>query len=225
MTRLIEDNCEDRLYFQKKGFETIEIPLLSLKIRKLEQTFETMLEKSEWIFLTSQHGAEFFFQQILTDRLQHTLESKKFAVIGEKTANILLKNNVEIDFLSPNPTKASLFKSWTACEFPPTTIFYPKSNLADNNGEAELVQTGQCLLTTILYDNFFSEKNRQRLKQYLLDEKIAAVYLASPSLWRRFLSVFIETGLKNIPDLYCLGDTTKQVIIEDGYEVRIKAKA
>ncbi|MGX7151157.1 uroporphyrinogen-III synthase [Enterococcus ureasiticus] len=224
LTRLREDNHDDRLYFQKKGFESIEIPLLALKKRELGQLFEIMLAKSEWVFLTSQHAAEFFFQQVKTDKRYITLETKKFAVIGEKTAVILLKNGIKVDFFSPNPTKASLFKTWAKTYPVATTIFYPKSNLADNTGEADLVQIGHYLFTPILYDNFLLEESNRQLKKYLVDNKIEAVYLASPSLWERFLAIFIETGLNEMPKLYCLGETTKQAITSNGYDVIIKEK-
>ncbi|MFD1902026.1 hypothetical protein GQR36_22045 [Enterococcus termitis] len=43
-------------------------------------------------------------------------------------------------------------------------------------------------------------------------ETIAAVYFASPSLWRRFYSVFSELKLAKVPTFYCLGETTRQVL-------------
>ncbi|MBO0440018.1 uroporphyrinogen-III synthase [Candidatus Enterococcus ikei] len=220
LTRLLEDNQEDRLFFQKQGFATLEIPLLTLTMQKSDGTFEEMLKKSEWVFFTSQHAAKFFFQQ--QPAVNVDLQAKKFAVIGAKTAQVLLDNHVKIDFQAPVSTKQKLFEAWSVCFTRPTTIFYPKSNLADNVGEAELKEQGHDLFTPILYNNFFSDENRQRLKTCLVTEKITAVYLASPSLWQRFLSVFSETGLTNMPKLYCLGQTTQQAIIKDGYEVVIK---
>lgn len=218
LTRLIEDNEEDRLFFQKKGFETVEIPLLTLAKRKVDLSFEERLNQSEWVFLTSQHAAEFFFQQ----RMMDTLNRKKFAVIGEKTAQVLLDHRMKVDFQSSVPTKQTLFNEWSTCYKAPTIIFYPKSNLADNLGEDELIKQDHCLHTPILYDNFFSKESQKCLKKYLIDEGINAVYLASPSLWRRFLSVFIETDLPKMPRLYCLGNTTRQVITKDGYQVLVK---
>lgn len=50
LTRLVEDNAEDRSYFQTRGFETVEIPLIALEKRTLDQSFKTMVKQSEWIF-------------------------------------------------------------------------------------------------------------------------------------------------------------------------------
>ncbi|EOH93369.1 hypothetical protein UAW_02617 [Enterococcus haemoperoxidus ATCC BAA-382] len=221
LTRLPEDNCEDCLYFQKRGFETVEIPLLTLKKRAVEHSFESLVKQSEWVFLTSQHAAAFFFQQLR----KKEFETKKFAVIGEKTAQILLTNNVVVTFQAPYPTKKHLFEAFAACYLEPTTILYPKSNLADNAGEAGLVAEGHQLFSPILYDNYFPKKNQQLLKEALLTQKITAVYLASPSLWHRFLAVYRKTDLKEMPKLYCLGQTTRQAIIKDGFTATLRNEA
>ncbi|EOL49983.1 uroporphyrinogen-III synthase [Enterococcus caccae] len=220
LTRLIEDNQEDRVFFQGKGFKTVEIPLLTLRKRNASSSFEKKLNQCEWVFLTSQHAAEFFFQNQMSDQLQ----TKKFAVIGVKTAQVLLAHHVAVDFQALVPTKQTMFEEWSSRFMMPTTIFYPKSNLADDLGEAELMAKGHCLHTSILYDNVFSENSQRRLKKCLVEEEVSAVYLASPSLWQRFLSVFMETGLTKMPKLYCLGSTTQQAIARDGYEVCMKEK-
>lgn len=218
LTRLIEDNQEDCLYFQQKGFETVEIPLIELKKRALGQSFERMVKQSEWIFLTSQHAAKFFFQQIN----RKEVEMKKFAVIGKKTAQVLLANQIETTFQAPCATKKNLFESWSADHLEATTIFYPKSNLANQTGEAELVDKGHRLFTPILYDNCFPKENQLLLQKNLMAEKMTAVYLASPSLWERFLLVFREVDLREIPTLYCLGETTRQAILKDGYKAKLR---
>lgn len=101
-------------------------------------------------------------------------------------------------------------------------IFYPKSNLANRFGEAELVNKGHRLFTPILYDNCFPKENQLLLQKRLMDKKLLAVYLASPSLWERFLSVFREVDLREMPTLYCLGETTRQAILKDGYEAMLR---
>ena len=218
LTRLLEDNLEDRFYFQEKGFEILEIPLISLDMRKLEHDSVRALRESEWIFLTSSHAAGFLFLQCATNELS----KKKYAVIGEKTRQVLLDKGAEVAFQSPFPTKAQMFESWFDYWQKPTSIFYPKSNLADRTGEKHLTQKGCKLFTPILYDNFFSEESRQALETCLKEEEITAVYLASPSLWHRFLSVFIEVGLKTMPELYCIGQTTQQTIEVAGFKAILK---
>lgn len=219
LTRLIDDNKEDRFYFQQKGFETVEIPLIRLEKREVGPSFESMVKQSEWIFLTSQHAAVFFLQQIS----KSTLQMKKFAVIGEKTAQVLLASDIKPAFQATSPTKKNLVEAWTANYVVPTRIFYPKSNLADNSGEKKLIASGHQLFTPILYDNYFPKENQRLLQECLLTTKLKAVYLASPSLWQRFLSVFRTTELKEMPKLYCLGGTTRQAIIEDGYEATLRS--
>lgn len=51
---------------------------------------------------------------------------------------------------------------------------------------------------------------------------MTAAYLASPSLWERFLFVFRKADLSEMPTLYCLGETTRQAILKDEYEATVK---
>lgn len=57
-------------------------------------------------FLTSQHAAKFFFQQIS----RKDVEMKKFAVIGKKTAQVLLANDIETTFQAPYATKKTCLR-------------------------------------------------------------------------------------------------------------------
>jgi uroporphyrinogen-III synthase len=222
LTRMLEDNADDREYFEGKGFEVLEIPLIGLKPRQKNVPFEFELNECDWLFLTSQHAATFLLEQALNHGLIEQLESKKIAVIGTKTEQVLLANHLTAAFSAPSATKKSLFHSWSQCYSDPVVIFYPKSNLADTAGESLLKAQGHILYTPILYDNFFPKDSKQTLYNYLNKETIAAVYFASPSLWRRFYSVFSELKLAKVPTFYCLGETTRQAIRQDGYDAVIK---
>lgn len=220
LTRLLQDNLEDRIYFEKKGFKTVEIPLLTLKKRVFSPVIQEKFIASQWIFLTSQHAADFLCQEVPKD----ILITKKIAVIGTKTGAVIRKNNYRIAFQAPFPTKKSFFNTWAENYLEPTTIFYPKSNLANKLGESALKQQGHELATPVLYDNYFASARQQQLKKYLLTATIEAVYLTSPSLWNRFFSVFQEcTGLV-MPKLYCVGKTTAQLIARDGYKAEYLVK-
>lgn len=151
-----------------------------------------------------------------------TAALKKFAVIGTKTANILLNNQLEIFLVAPEPTKKSLFHFWLKHQTKLTSIFYPKSNLADAAWEEILLKQGHTLYTPIIYINFFPAESKQRLRRYLNEEEFAAVYFASPSLWLRFFTIFSELRLEKMPVLYCLGETTQKAIKKMGYDAIVK---
>lgn len=218
LTRLVEDNQAERVYFRNQGYQVLEIPLISLERREWTSRLETLLEESEWVFLTSQHAADFLLQAASRE----ILDSKKFAVIGTKTGEVLLQSGYQVSFQSPFPAKQHMFDAWAAHYPAPAAIFYPKSNLADNKGESALKRAGYRLAAPILYENVFPKESQQQLAHCLKTTTLAAVYVASPSLWRRFLTVFNRSGLKQMPKLYCLGQTTADAIAESGYTVCIK---
>ncbi|MCA5013996.1 MULTISPECIES: uroporphyrinogen-III synthase [unclassified Enterococcus] len=221
LTRMIEDNRDDRVYFQEQGFETVEIPLIALK-QHSHPTFGDELKKCEWIFLTSQHAAKFFLEQVREEGMMQQLHSKKFAVIGTKTANILLNNHLEIFLVAPEPTKKSLFHFWLEHQTESTSIFYPKSNLADSAWEDILLNQGHTLYAPVIYINFFPDESKKKLRRYLNEEEFAAVYFASPSLWVRFFTLYSELRLEKMPVLYCLGETTKKAIKKMCYDAIVK---
>ncbi|GGC88726.1 uroporphyrinogen-III synthase [Enterococcus wangshanyuanii] len=221
LTRMIEDNRDDRVYFQEQGFETVEIPLIGLKPH-IYPAFGDELKQCEWIFLTSQHSAIFFLEHVKKDGLMDQLHSKKFAVIGAKTASVLLNDQLEISLVAPEPTKKSLFHFWAEHQTEPASIFYPKSNLADAAWEEILLKQGHTLYTPIIYTNFFPVESKTSLRKYLNEKELTAAYFASPSLWFRFFTIFSELRLEKMPVLYCLGETTQQAIKKVNYDAIIK---
>ncbi|MTD42154.1 uroporphyrinogen-III synthase [Erwinia sp. CPCC 100877] len=218
LTRLVEDNQAERLYFSNQGYQVLEIPLISLEKREWTNALEVLLKESEWVFLTSQHAATFLMQEAS----EEVLSAKKFAVIGAKTGQVLLQSGYKAIFQSPFPTKQQMFNAWTEHYPAPATIFYPKSNLADCKGEDDLKRAGYQLAAPILYDNVFTQESQQQLARCLETIALTAVYLASPSLWQRFLTIFNRSDLKQMPKLYCVGQTTASAIAEAGYSSCIR---
>ncbi|MBL1228858.1 uroporphyrinogen-III synthase [Enterococcus sp. BWB1-3] len=223
LTRLPEDNIDDKLYFQQQHYTCMEIPLMRLRPRLIEEKQIKKLIDAEWVFLTSQHSAAFFIKLLKEQKLLSVFQIKKFAVIGEKTANALREAGIEPVFQSIVQAKKSMFKQWIAdCSEEPVKIVYPKSSLANAIGEELLLKDGHELFTFTLYDNVFSESARQQLKVYLDDPELSAVYFTSPSLWTRFYETCKEINFNRELHFYCVGQTTQAAIHKDGFNAEIR---
>ncbi|WP_086349744.1 uroporphyrinogen-III synthase [Candidatus Enterococcus clewellii] len=222
LTRLVADNDEDKRYFEQLGYQCIEQPLLELSLHQAASTSLQAMEQAEWLFLTSQHSAAFFLQLFLAQYSFSFLQKKKFAVIGEKTAVVLEKAGLYPNFQSRSATKRGLFTEWLASYKEPTTIFYPKSSLADSRWEEAFSVQGHHFQTGIVYDNRFSENQKSALQQLLNDSTIDAVYFTSLSLWQRFYAVYSQINAKTELKFYCVGQTTQEVIQKSGYHAVIK---
>lgn len=221
LTRLLEDNVEDRHYFEELGYQCVELPLMELALHQPLERIQSM-EKAEWIFLTSQHSASFFIQQFLQQFSFQLLQEKKFAVIGEKTAGVLMEKGLKPQFQACSATKKGLFAEWLEQYKEPTAIFYPKSSLADDEGEALFATQGHQLQTAILYDNYFPIRQQEKLRQLLDSLELTAVYFSSPSLWKRFYSVYSQWSGRSDLKFYCVGSTTQSAIQSSGYPATIK---
>jgi uroporphyrinogen-III synthase len=70
---------------------------------------------------------------------------------------------------------------------------------------------------SVLYHNVFLEERKAELTELLKMDELSAVYFASPSAWKRFLSVYNKTEKKTLV-FFAIGDTTKKAINDSGYE-------
>ncbi|MBL1224860.1 uroporphyrinogen-III synthase [Enterococcus sp. BWR-S5] len=222
LTRLVGDNIEDKKYFEALGYQCIEQPLLQLSLSRITSELVMSMDCADWVFLTSQHSALFFLDVFLEHYPLEKLQQKKFAVIGKKTAGVLITAGLIPEFQSQVATKYEMFSEWLKVYSKSATIFYPKSNLADCLGEEQFSLQGHQLLTGILYDNLFSEEQSKALAQRLNEGSLEAVYFTSPSLWERFYSVYRKQAIKRELHFYCVGRTTQQAIQQSGYQATIK---
>lgn len=221
LTRLVEDNVEDKKYFEALGYCCVEQPLLRLSVNQPSPQLIMDMGRGDWIFLTSQHSASFFFILFSAYYSSSELQKKRFAVIGEKTAAVVTAAGLIPHFQSSKATKSGLFSEWLEQHPEPVTIFYPKSSLADCLGEESFPLNGHQLLTGIIYDNQFTDEQKKGLEEQLKEKSLAAVYLTSPSLWHRFYSVYRGQEVKSPLEFYCVGETTRQAIQRSGYDAVI----
>ena len=226
LTRLPEDNEEDRRYFEQRGFQCVQLPLMQLTPRQpVEDSVIEQLQAADWIFLTSQHSASFFVELVRTNLPASFFEEKKFAVIGEQTAAVLKYWGIRVDFQAQTPLKEKLFEEWSAtqvCQGACAKIVYPKSSLADDRGEQLLTTAGHKLFTFVLYDNQLPVEAVQKLKAFLGDSILSAVYFTSPSLWQRFYAVYQQLSYQPDLSFFCVGRTTQQLIEQAGFNAELK---
>lgn len=204
-------NAEDQLRFRAEGFDRFyEIPLCEIKPLPITEAIKTKINAAEWLFFTSQAPVANVLAVI--DKGRHPL----IAVIGKKTAEAVRSCGFEVAFVSPQETKKQFVSAWQESFPAGTTIFYPKSQLADDAIE-ELLGIENEVTGSVLYHNVFLEERKAELTVLLNLGKLSAVYFASPSAWNRFLSVYNKSDKKPLI-FYAIGATTKNAINKSGHE-------
>lgn len=204
-------NAEDQLRFRAEGYGRFyEIPLCEIKPLPITEAVKTKINAAEWLFFTSQAPVKSVLAAV--EQGHRPL----IAVIGKKTGEMVQSCGFEVAFVSPQETKKQFVSAWQE-RFPAgTTIFYPKSQLADDAIE-EFLGIENEVTSSVLYYNVFLEERKEELAKLLNLGKLSAVYFASPSAWNRFLSVYERTDKKPFI-FYAIGATTKNAINKSGYE-------
>jgi uroporphyrinogen-III synthase len=88
------------------GATVIEMPALEIRPpsswKPLDQAI-SKLSTFDWLILTSSNGVEYFFKRLQTkDKDKSALQKLKIALVGEKTAQSLKKQNIQPDFIPPH---------------------------------------------------------------------------------------------------------------------------
>ena len=211
LTRPLAMNAADQIRFRAQGFGRLyEIPLCEIKQLPITETIKNKINAAEWLFFTSQAPVASVLAVIEKGR------RPLIAVIGKKTGEVVRSCGFEVAFVSPQETKKQFVSAWQETFPAGTSIFYPKSQLADDSIE-ELLGTENDVTGSVLYHNVFLEERKAELTELLKKGELSAVYFASPSAWKRFFSVYDQTEKKPIV-FFAIGDTTKKAINDSGYE-------
>ena len=204
-------NGADQIRFRAQGFGRFyEIPLCEIKQLPITETIKNKINAAEWLFFTSQAPVASVLAVIEKGR------RPLIAVIGKKTGEVVRSCGFEVAFVSPQETKKQFVSAWQETFPAGTSIFYPKSQLADDSIE-ELLGSENDVTGSVLYHNVFLEERKAELTELLKMDELSAVYFASPSAWKRFLSVYNKTEKKTLV-FFAIGDTTKKAINDSGYE-------
>ncbi|EOL41699.1 uroporphyrinogen-III synthase [Enterococcus phoeniculicola] len=212
LTRGVSLNEADKQFFEQLGYQTIIVPLSEIQPLPLNTAILEQLSQSEWLFFTSQSP--------ILSLLKHARKEIKIAVIGQKTAAIVRKAGFSVTFISPIETKEAMITFWRKQYPRPTTIFYPKSQLADSYIEESLSHLYR-IYAHVTYENRLPKETVSKLSHLSEQAKIQAVYLTSPSSWHRFYQIY-----KNITPsltLIAIGPTTKKAIETDGFQAIVKS--
>lgn len=200
---------EKAKFFSQNGYYMIELPLIEIEPSAFDFSGAS---KSEWLFLTSQAPLEF---------LSHDyLKTKRIAVIGQQTANALVESGFKAELIAEKPTKESLLQTFSE-KIQKASIFYPKSNLADDYIETELTKKGYQISSQVIYQNKLPEHSKLSLVPLIYYKDIRTIFFSSSSTWIRFRNILAKRGVSlNQFDFLTQGETTKLKIISDGYHAR-----
>ncbi|GFH39934.1 uroporphyrinogen-III synthase [Pseudolactococcus insecticola] len=204
-TGVARDLARKKEFLAVHGFELLSVPLIEIEAVAFDESAFTGLT---WLILTSQTPLTYLSLVFLSH--------KKIAVIGDETKKAVEKLGLNVDFVSAQPTKKALVQGFGQIQAG-DSVFYPKSNLADDFIDRQLPN----VTSQVVYQNLLPKPAAETLKMAVKQAK--TVFLTSPSTWQRFKASLPDADLTEF-DFYTQGITTQKMVQKAGFSAQMITK-
>ncbi|WP_433743467.1 uroporphyrinogen-III synthase [Falsibacillus pallidus] len=205
------------------GGKPVHIPMI--EFCPSEGTQELYLKKIsdyDWIIFTSATTVRFFFKALEKNHVPIPA-TMKWAAVGDKTKKILQNHGIEPDFV-PKKFSAEDFVEEFRAVVKGGNILFPHGNLARNIIPEGLRDEGFIIDDWTIYETFFPEASRGKLKDWLRNCNKAVATFTSPSTVRNFMKIIHSEGLGDtLSNLTaaCIGPVTAKELKRFGVNPRI----
>ncbi|GAA5416255.1 hypothetical protein Pryu01_01287 [Paraliobacillus ryukyuensis] len=204
----------------------VHIPLITfqaIRSDEIKQGLET-IEQFQWLFFTSANGVRFFF-----DNLQHygivqrKLDTIKFAVIGEKTDQMLQLYGYQASFFPSSYQANSMGKQFVRFFGNDKRVLLVVGSKSTFEIQ-EVLQAEQVQTTAlVVYETVYETAYQQRLNELIQQDNLDVYTFTSPSTVVSFdnQTKDLETEMKQIKATrlcVCIGSTTKEAAQESGFQ-------
>ncbi len=201
-----------------------EVTALSLiEVRRLwNEQIETavrQLQTYRWIVFTSGNGVELFFEMLREQGVDlRSLMQVKFAVIGRKTADALLRHGFQSDFVPSQFSGADLATEWIPTLKPgeKVALFRAKNGSevlpqALKKAEIDYEDIG-------FYENWTDLRRKEELNRMI--REVDYVTIASSSAAQALAAMLEEEQRKNLPaKIISIGPYTTKTLKQLGFSV------
>ncbi|MEM4991709.1 MULTISPECIES: uroporphyrinogen-III synthase [Priestia] len=206
---------------KKLGGTPLSLPVLTFARSNNEQEVEDVLlsiNSFDWVVFTSQNGISFFFEWLKELNISRSaLKRLKVAAVGEKTAKLLEKYDVNVQLVPKEYVAESLLESLKANVLHHERVLLVRGQLARS-----VLKDGlkECEVTDLVVYQTIRNQGSERLVKQHLETGIDAITFTSSSTVRFFVE-----SVKDIPNwlelinetkVVCIGPITSQTASEYG---------
>jgi len=202
-------------------FPTIEI--IEHELTLDEQMKLKSPDKYDFIIFTSINSVKYFLNYFENDYSALNCKSKIVA-IGQKTASLLLNNNIDVDLIPQNSSSESIDNLLTEALIKNKLILIPGSNLSKADLFNSLESKGATVDFVAIYDNIIPNNIADSLMQKVVDTNFDLFVFTSPSTYYNFLHLFnIDSSIHYFlgKTIAVIGPVTKAALEKDNIEVQI----
>ncbi|MGV2829443.1 uroporphyrinogen-III C-methyltransferase [Myxosarcina sp. GI1(2024)] len=209
VTRASEQSSSFTILLERQGAKVIEMPALAITPPSSWQELDRAIaniQSFDWLILTSANGVNYFCDRLIDlGKDFRALGQIKIAVVGKKTAAVLLKKHLQPDFIPPDFVADSL-----VANFPQALnrkkILFPRVETGGREVLVrELTSQGAEVTQVAAYQSQCPDRIETHVWQALQQKQIDIVTFASSKTVKNFYRL-IE---KELPD-----DTKPESILE-----------
>lgn len=208
-------------------FPTIEITLPA-SWEACDRAIDSLYMYDGLIF-TSTNGVEFFFQRLNERNASvQELKSKMICVVGEKTKQAVEQRKLSVTAMPEKFTALDLAKTIQQEDLHGKSFLFPRGNLANNTLPEHLKALGATVNAITVYETKAPrQRDINKVRQLLLEDKIDVATFTSPSTFKNFISLFPPIEVKALlrkTKIAVIGPVTAHAIKEAGLEADIVSK-
>jgi hydroxymethylbilane synthase len=192
--------------------------------KKMSNTL-SQIDSFDWIVFTSQNGVQFFIEALEESGISlEKIKNKKIAVVGKKTASVVKKYKLPVDFIPSSFTTDALADEMK--DIKNKKILLARANLATPLLPKHLEEKGAKITDLHIYKTSYIENDNPEFEELLKTNQIYCLTFTSPSTVKGFLNnIKNSPNKKNIFSLRALsiGPATTKELEKNGFQNIITA--
>lgn len=185
------------------------------------ETFWSSVGGYSWIVFTSRFGAELFFEQMTSRRLDlRRLGAVRFAVVGLRTGSVLEKRGIYPDYIPETYNGAALGEGLSRTARPDERILLYRAESGADELPRALSAAG------LKYDDVPAYRTERRPMPESLRRDVAeGVFDAATFTSASAVESFVESSGATLPLAFCIGDMTAAAAKSHGMKTEVAAEA
>lgn len=228
VTRAREQASDFANLLESNGAWPIEFPAIETVPPDSWEALDSAIqniEKYNWLIFTSANGVKYFLQRLKENKRDvRYLKGIKLCTIGPKTAEVLEKLGIRVDYMPSEYKAEAIIEGLGSKEIKGKKILIPRAAVAREVLPEELAKMGAAVDVVEAYKTVRPEKKTDGIKKMLKNKEIDAITFTSSSTVINFVDMFkkeeISDLINGVP-IACIGPITAKTAEKYGLKASI----
>lgn len=228
VTRALDQASDFSDLLEKEGACPIQFPTIETvppdSWEALDRAIQN-IEMYDWLIFTSANGVKCFLERIKENRKDvRCLKGIKLCAIGPKTAEVLERLGIRIDFVPPEYKAEAIIEGLGTNEIKGKKVLIPRAAVAREVLPEELIKLGASVDVVEAYKTIQPQGKTDEMREMLENKEIDVITFTSSSTVTNFINMFNKeeiSGLVNGVAIACIGPITAETAEKNGLKASI----